>query len=138
MSLILIQIGYPAHLIHFSYRPGTYLSYAHAAPILFNEYNMLSKRIRNLAYGMHVLKNNYKAYQIERPMLQIFISFIFIEDGVSLNELHELKNQLITQLEPPPNIITFLKQYQFPILGTTHGIIHLELSFLINLNIFTL
>ena len=34
------------------------------------------------------------------------------QEGVSLNELHELKQQL----EPPPNIVSILNQYQFPIL----------------------
>ncbi|XP_023346695.1 phosphatidylinositol 4-kinase alpha [Eurytemora carolleeae] len=48
------------------------------------------------------------------------------QDGVSLNELHELKNQLLTQLEPPPNIVTLLKQYQFPILVYLKSVFWLE------------
>jgi hypothetical protein len=47
--------------------------------------------------------------------------------GVSLNELHELKTQLLSQLDPGPNIITLIKQYQFPILVYLKSVYWLEL-----------
>ena len=49
------------------------------------------------------------------------------QDGVSLNELHELKNQLVTQLEPPANIINLLNKYPFPILVYLKSVYWLEL-----------
>ena len=54
------------------------------------------------------------------------LNIYYFKDGVSLNELHELKNQLLTQLEPPPNIVTLLKQYQFPILVYLKSVFWLE------------
>jgi len=49
------------------------------------------------------------------------------QDGVSINELHELKSQLLTQLEPPPNIAQLLSRYQFPILVYLKSVYWLEL-----------
>ena len=49
------------------------------------------------------------------------------QEGVSLNELHELKNQLVTQLEPPANIINLLNKYPFPILVYLKSVYWLEL-----------
>jgi len=49
------------------------------------------------------------------------------QEGVSLNELHELKQQLLTQLEPPPNIANHLGKYQFPILVYLKSVYWLEL-----------
>jgi len=49
------------------------------------------------------------------------------QEGVSLNELHELKQQLLTQLEPPPNIANHLSKYQFPILVYLKSVYWLEL-----------
>ncbi len=46
---------------------------------------------------------------------------------MSLNELHELKTQLLSQLDPGPNIITLIKQYQFPILVYLKSVYWLEL-----------
>ena len=48
------------------------------------------------------------------------------QDGVSLNELHHLKQQLLTQLEPPPNIVSLLSKYQFPMLVYLKSVYWLE------------
>ena len=58
--------------------------------------------------------------------LLVFNSAI-AQEGVSLNELHELKQQLLQQLEPPPNIVTILNKYQFPILVYLKSVYWLEL-----------
>ena len=49
------------------------------------------------------------------------------QDGVSLNELQHLKQQLVQQLEPPPNIVRLLNGYQFPILVYLKSVYWLEL-----------
>ena len=49
------------------------------------------------------------------------------QEGVSLNELQELKQQLLTQLEPPTNIINLLNKYQFPYLVYLKSVYWLEL-----------
>ena len=58
--------------------------------------------------------------------LLVFNSAI-AQEGVSLNELHELKQQLLQQLEPPPNIVTILNKHQFPILVYLKSVYWLEL-----------
>merc|ERR1719347_2082557 len=57
--------------------------------------------------------------------LLVFNSAI-AQEGVSLNELHELKQQLLQQLEPPPNIVTIFNKYQFPILVYLKSVYWLE------------
>ena len=49
------------------------------------------------------------------------------QDGVSHNELQNLKQQLLTQLEPPANIMNLLTKYSFPILVYLKSVYWLEL-----------
>ena len=44
-----------------------------------------------------------------------------------MNELQELKQQLITQLDPPTNIISLLNKYPFPLLVYLKSVYWLEL-----------
>ena len=48
-------------------------------------------------------------------------------DGVSLTELQHLKQQLVQQLEPPPNIVRLLNNYPFPLFVYLKSVYWLEL-----------
>ena len=63
----------------------------------------------------------------QRSDIRLMSHTAIAQEGVSLTQLAEMKQQLIAQLEPPPNISNLLNKYTFPILVYLKSVYWLEL-----------